>query len=246
MDDWLGLAGRRAVVVGAGGFGVACARELLRVGAQVYLADREAERLEAVGEPGLETGVWDVTEPETGEGLVEQASERLGGLDILVHAVGVNDRRSVLEIEHADWQRVLDVNLTSAFTLGRAAGRRMVEQGSGRIVLFSSVSGLLAHPHHAPYAASKGGLNSLAKVMAVEWADRGVTVNAVAPGYTESALTEAYLERPGVRQGLVSKVPAGRLGTLEDVVGPVLFLCSPRASFMTGQVLYVDGGRTLD
>jgi gluconate 5-dehydrogenase len=246
VDDWLGLAGRRAVVVGAGGFGVACARELLRVGAQVYLADREAERLEAVGEPGLETGVWDVTEPETGEGLVEQASERLGGLDILVHAVGVNDRRSVLEIEHADWQRVLDVNLTSAFTLGRAAGRRMVEQGSGRIVLFSSVSGLLAHPHHAPYAASKGGLNSLAKVMAVEWADRGVTVNAVAPGYTESALTEAYLERPGVRQGLVSKVPAGRLGTLEDVVGPVLFLCSPRASFMTGQVLYVDGGRTLD
>ena len=246
MEDWLGLAGRRAVVVGAGGFGVACAQELLRVGAQVYLADRDAERLQAVDAPALQTGVWDVTQSGAAEGLVEQAGARLGGLDILVHAVGVNDRRSVLELELEDWHRVLEVNLTSAFTLGRAAGRRMVEQGSGRIVFFSSVSGLLAHPHHGPYAASKGGMNSLAKVMAVEWADRGVTVNAVAPGYTESALTEAYLQRPGVREGLVSKVPAGRLGTLEDVVGPVLFLCSPRASFMTGQVLYVDGGRTLD
>ena len=246
MQDWLGLAARRAVVVGAGGFGVACAEELLRVGAQVYLADRDAERLQSLGEPALHTGVWDVTQPDAAEGLVEQASERLGGLDILVHAVGVNDRRSVLELELEDWHRVLEVNLTSAFTLGRAAGRRMVEQGSGRIVFFSSVSGLLAHPHHGPYAASKGGMNSLAKVMAVEWADRGVTVNAVAPGYTESALTEAYLQRPGVREGLVAKVPAGRLGTLQDVVGPVLFLCSPRASFMTGQVLYVDGGRTLD
>jgi gluconate 5-dehydrogenase len=246
VDDWLGLAGRRAVVVGAGGFGVACARELMRVGAQVYLADRDAERLQAVDEPALETGVWDITERDAAEGLVEQATARLRGLDVLVHAAGVNDRRSVLELELDDWHRVLEVNLTSAFTLGRAAGRRMVEQGSGRIVFFSSVSGLLAHPHHGPYAASKGGLNSLAKVMAVEWADRGVTVNAVAPGYTESALTEAYLERPGVREGLVSKVPVGRLGTLEDLVGPVLFLCSPRASFMTGQVLYVDGGRTLD
>lgn len=246
MDDWLGLAGKRAVVVGAGGFGAACSRELLRCGAAVYLADRDAAQLAAVDEPALETGVWDVVEPGAAEALVEEASARLGGIDLLVHAVGVNDRRAVLDLELADWQRVVDVNLTSAFTIGRAAGRRMVEQGHGRIVLFSSVSGLLAHPHHAPYAASKGGMNQLAKVMAVEWADKGVTVNAVAPGYTESALTADYLARDGVRDRMVEKVPAGRLGTLDDVVGPVLFLCSDRASFMTGQVLYVDGGRTLD
>lgn len=246
MDDWLGLEGKRALVVGAGGFGTACTRELLRVGARVYLADRDVAQLDAVGQPGLETGVWDVVDTGAAEGMVADAVQRLGGIDLLVHAVGVNDRRSVLETDAEDWQRVLDVNLTSAFTLGRAAGRRMVEQGFGRIVLFSSVSGLLAHPHHAAYAASKGGMNQLAKVMAVEWADRGVTVNAVAPGYTASALTEAYLARPGVLEGMVAKVPAGRLGTLDDVVGPVLFLCSSRASFMTGQVLYVDGGRTLD
>lgn len=246
MDDWLGLTGRRALVVGAGGFGVACSRALVGCGAAVYLADRDADQLAAEEGPGLQTGVWDVVEPGAAEGLVAEAAARLGGVDLLVHAVGVNDRRGVLELELEDWQRVLDVNLTSAFTIGRAAGRLMVEQGYGRIVFFSSVSGLLAHPHHGPYAASKGGMNQLAKVMAVEWAESGVTVNAVAPGYTESALTQAYLARPGVRDGMLEKIPAGRLGALDDVVGPVLFLLSDRASFMTGQVLYVDGGRTLD
>lgn len=246
MQDWLNLAGKRALVVGAGGFGAACSRELVRCGADVYLADRDAQQLESVAEPSLQTGVWDVVEPGAAEALVTEAAARLGSLDLLVHAVGVNDRRGVLELELEDWQRVLDVNLTSAFTIGRAAGRLMVEQGYGRIVFFSSVSGLLAHPHHGPYAASKGGMNQLAKVMAVEWADAGVTVNAVAPGYTESALTQAYLSRPGVRDGMLEKIPAARLGTLDDVVGPVLFLLSDRASFMTGQVLYVDGGRTLD
>ncbi len=246
MGDWLGLQGRRALVVGAGGFGTACSRELVRCGAEVYLADRDEEQLAAVGEPAVRTGVWDVVEHGASEDLVAAATAALGGFDVMVHAVGVNDRRPVLELELEDWRRVLDVNLTSAFTLGRAAGRRMVEQGHGRIVFFSSVSGLLAHPHHAPYAASKGAMNMLAKVMAVEWADKGVTVNAVAPGYTESALTQDYLARPGIREGLEGKVPARRLGTLDDVVGPVLFLCSSRAAFMTGQVLYVDGGRTLD
>lgn len=166
----------------------------------------------------------------------------------MIHALGVNDRRPVLNLELEDWQRLLDVNLTSAFTLGRATGRRPPAGGAGprpdRVLLLRL--GPARHPHHAPYAASKGGMNQLAKVMAVEWADSGVTVNAVAPGYKESALTRAHLARPGVREGLESKVPARRLGTCDDVVGPVLFLCSPRAAFMTGQVLYVDGGRTLD
>ena len=170
----------------------------------------------------------------------------LGGLDILIHAVGINDRRPVLGTDRATWDRILSINLSSAFDIGQAAGRHFVEQAYGRMVLFSSVSGLLAHPNHAPYAVSKGGMNQLLKVMAIEWADRGVTVNGVAPGYTDSALTAAHLAQPGVRDGLEAMVPAGRLGTLDDVVGPVLFLCSDRSAFMTGQVLYVDGGRILD
>ncbi|HVC25496.1 MAG TPA: SDR family oxidoreductase, partial [Acidimicrobiales bacterium] len=140
---------------------------------------------------------------------------------------------------------VIDANLSSAFYLGRAAGRQMCSQGIGRIVYFSSVSGLLAHKLHAPYAASKGGMNQMMRVMAAEWAARGVTVNAVAPGYTETELTAEYLARPGVREGLERLVPAGRLGGVDELVGPVLFLASDHARYVTGQVLYVDGGRTL-
>lgn len=250
MDPWLGLDGTRALVVGAGGFGAACATGLAAQGASVYLADRDPDRVERLvasnGPSSVQGGAWDVGVTENCHALVEEARRRLGGLDVLVHAVGINDRRPVLETERARWDEILAVNLSSAFDLGQAAGRHLCDQGSGRIVFFSSVSGSLAHPAHAPYAASKGGMNQLLKVMAIEWADRGVTVNGVAPGYTDSALTAAHLAEPGIREALVAKVPAGRLGTLEDVVGPVLFLCSARSSFMTGQVLYVDGGRTLD
>lgn len=121
----------------------------------------------------------------------------------------------------------------------------MVEAGWGRQIYCSSVSGLLAHPEHASYAASKGGINQMMRVMAREWAAHGVTVNAIAPGYTETNLTRAHLDKPGVRDHYTALIPAGRLGGVEDLTGPVLFLASDQASFMTGQILYVDGGRTL-
>jgi gluconate 5-dehydrogenase len=250
MDAWLGLAGRRALVVGAGGFGEACTTALVDEGASVYVADIDEARVQALTSSGdgttISGGRWDVRDAEQCRALVEAAVGSLGGLDILIHAVGVNDRRPVLDMDRATWDRILSINLSSAFDIGQAAGRHFVERGYGRVVLFSSVSGLLAHPNHAPYAVSKGGMNQLLKVMAIEWADRGVTVNGVAPGYTDSELTAAHLAEPGVRDGLEAMVPAGRLGTLDDVVGPVLFLCSDRSAFMTGQVLYIDGGRILD
>jgi len=177
--------------------------------------------------------------------VVTETVGMLGGLDVLLHCVGINDRRPVLELTEDDWDRVLRINLGSAFGLAQAAGRQMVAQRSGRIVMLSSVSGLLAHQKHAPYAASKGGINQMMRVMAAEWAASGVTVNAIAPGYIETQLTEEYLQGPGVREGLTRLVPAGRLGVPSEVVGPILFLSSPHASFVTGHVLYVDGGRTL-
>lgn len=246
---WLGLDEAKVLVAGAGGIGAACALGYAEVGAQVMVLDRDAESLSALAQrPGLgsiATAVVDLTQPGEAARAVAVATETLGGLDVALHCVGVNDRRPVLEFSDEEWDRVIEVNLTTAFRFTQAAGRHMVRQGSGRIVVLSSVSGLLAHKLHAPYAASKGALNQMMRVMAAEWAGSGVAVNAIAPGYLETGLTRAYLQGPGVREGLEGMIPAGRLGSPNDIVGPVLFLSSDRASFVTGQVLYVDGGRTL-
>jgi gluconate 5-dehydrogenase len=248
---WLGLEGARALVLGAGGLGGACATGLMNAGAHVALVDVDEGRLKAAREsipaphPGIQTLAADVSSSEGCDAAVADASRLLGGLDVLVHAVGTNDRRPVVDTPDEVWDRILTLNLSSAFWAGRAAGRVMRQTGGGRMVFFSSVSSKLAHRHHAPYAATKGGLDQLIKVMAREWADEGVCVNAVAPGYTATELTREYLDKPGMRKEMTGLVPAGRLGTPEDVVGPVLFLASRQAGFVTGQVLYVDGGRTL-
>lgn len=248
---WLGLEGHRVLVMGAGGLGTACAQGLAEAGAQLVIVDADEARLKVLrDDPTLaaadvRTLTADLTSSEACERVVTTAAHDLGGLDVLVHAVGTNDRRPVVDTPDEVWDRIMTLNLSSAFWTGRAAGRFMREAGHGSMVFFSSVSSRLAHRHHAPYAASKGGLDQLVKVMAREWAADGVTVNAVAPGYTETELTRAYLDKPGMREEMTSLVPAGRLGTPQDVVGAVLFLASARASFVTGQVLYVDGGRTL-
>jgi len=186
-----------------------------------------------------------MSDPERARSAVDEANQRLGRLDVFVHAVGINDRKPILDYTDDEWRRFLDVNLNSAFWLGQAAGKIMCEQRAGRQIYFSSVAGSLAHKHHGPYAATKGGINQMLRVMANEWAPLGVTVNALAPGYIETPLTAEHLQKPGVRAALEALVPAGRLGSVDDVVGPALFLASRHAAFVTGHVLYVDGGRTL-
>ncbi|WP_405866584.1 MULTISPECIES: SDR family NAD(P)-dependent oxidoreductase [unclassified Streptomyces] len=238
------FAGTRAVIAGVGGIGATVARALTEAGADVVVLDVDKEKLADIA-PGVTGLAADLTSADACRAAVGEAVQLLGGLDVFVHAVGVNDRRPVLETPDEVWERLLAVNLTSAFWLGRAAGAVMVPRGYGRIVYLSSVSGLLAHADHAPYAATKGGVNQLMRVMAREWAAAGVTVNAVAPGYTETDLTRDHLARPGVRASLEALVPAGRLGRTDDLIGPLLFLASAESAFVTGQVLYADGGRTL-
>jgi gluconate 5-dehydrogenase len=215
------------------------------------VVDRDESRLNdlssELGDLGgkVSTLCADLTQPGAGARVVDETTSQLGGLDVLLHCVGVNDRRPVLDFTEDEWNRILEINLGTAFGLAQAAGRHMVGRQRGRIVMLSSVSGLLAHKNHGPYATSKGGMNQMVRVMAAEWARFNVTVNAVAPGYIETSLTAAYLEKPGVREELVRLVPAGRLGEPAEVVGPILFLSSAHAAFVTGHVMYVDGGRTL-
>jgi gluconate 5-dehydrogenase len=248
---WLGLDNAAVLVAGAGGIGRALIEGFAEAGARVVAVDGDAGRVRsAVDELELERRggagiVGDLRDPERSRAVVAEAYERLGRLDVFIHAVGVNDRRPILDYSDDDWRTFIDVNLNSAFWLGQAAGKIMCEQGSGRQIYFSSVAGSLAHKHHGPYAASKGGINQMMRVMANEWATSGVTVNALAPGYIETPLTAEHLKKPGVRPALEALVPAGRLGVVGDVVGPALFLASRHAAFITGHIMYVDGGRTL-
>jgi NAD(P)-dependent dehydrogenase (short-subunit alcohol dehydrogenase family) len=251
MGDWLALSGRPALVAGAGGLGGASAVSLAAQGARVALIDLDQHRLDAVARAAKEAGgsvetiTADLRDPDRCRQAVDEAVGLIGVPQVFLHAVGRNVRRPVLDLTDADWQQLVELNLSTAYWLGQHVGRLMVGAGYGRMVFVSSVSGLLAHADHAPYAATKGGLNQLVRVMAREWAARGVTVNAVAPGYIETDLTQNYLDKDGNRQALERLVPAQRLGVPEEVADAVTFLASDRAGFITGQVLYVDGGRVL-
>jgi gluconate 5-dehydrogenase len=251
MQDWLTLDRRPTLVFGAGGLGGASALSLAAQGARVALVDMNAENLDAVVRAAKEAGreikplVADLRTAQACRAAVSEAVGLVGTPQVFLHAVGRNVRKPVLDLADDDWQETLSLNLSSAFWLGQAVGRLMVEQRYGRMVFVSSVSGLLAHPHHAPYAATKGGMNQVLRVMAREWARYDVTVNAVAPGYIETDLTKAYLDKDKNRESLESLVPAERLGRPEEVADAVMFLASDRARFITGQILYVDGGRIL-
>jgi gluconate 5-dehydrogenase len=251
MTDWLGLSGARVIVAGAGGLGSACASAFVEAGARVAVVDHNEDRLmELENEIGLAqhggiTICEDLNKRDAAVTVVDRVLGVFGGLDVLIHSVGINDRRPILDIDDEAWSLLMETNLSTGFRLGRAAGRTMCRQKSGRIIFISSVSGILAHKNHGSYAASKGGLNQLMRVMAAEWAAMGVTVNAVAPGYIETPLTTDHLKQLGVREDLVRLVPAERLGLPGEVAGPTLFLASRQANFVTGHVLYVDGGRTL-
>ncbi|MDT0437522.1 MULTISPECIES: SDR family oxidoreductase [Streptomyces] len=242
------IGGRTALVTGASrGIGLALARGLREAGCTVVLNGRDRDRLdEAAARLGddVRTAAFDVTDGASVEAGIADVEERIGPLDILVNNAGMQLRAPLLEFADADWHRVLDTNLTGAFLVGRAAARRMTERGHGKIVNICSLQSEVVRPGIAPYAAAKGALKMLTKGMCAEWGPLGVQVNGLGPGYIETELTRPLVEDEEFGAWVRGRTPAGRWGRTEDLVGGVLFLASPAADFVGGQILYVDGGMT--
>jgi gluconate 5-dehydrogenase len=243
------ISGRTALVTGSSrGIGLALARGLAEAGCTVVLNGRDRDRLAkaATDLPGnrIHTAAFDVTDgPAVAAGIAD-VEERVGPLDILVNNAGMQLRAPLLQFTDADWHRILDTNLTSAFLVGREAARRMTERGHGKIVNICSLQSEVVRPGIAPYAATKGALKMLTKGMCADWGPHGVQVNGLGPGYIETELTRPLVEDGEFSAWVRGRTPAGRWGRTEDLVGALLFLASPAADFVGGQVLYVDGGMT--
>jgi 3-oxoacyl-[acyl-carrier protein] reductase len=236
------------VTGGSRGIGRAIAVDLARAGADLVLVGRDRAALQetVVALEHARTGTQalivagDVADAQTSEQAVRQAIERFGRVDYAIANAGQTRDQLILRIKPAELAEVLAVNLSSAFALCAAVARPMIKQRSGSIVLISSIVGLVGAAGQAAYAASKAGLIGLAKSTAKELGSRNVRVNAVAPGYIETAMTDAL--PPEAKARFLSGVPLGRLGTPEEVSGAVAFLCSDAARYITGQTLIVDGG----
>ncbi len=233
------LEGRQALVTGGSrGIGRAIVGELTAAGASVtlsYRAGRE-EAEQVASESGARAVQADVSDAEQARALVEQAGE----LDILVNNAGVTRDGMIARMPDADWETVLDTNLGGAFFTCRAVARGMMRRRTGSIVNLTSIVGLHGNPGQTNYAASKAGIIGLTKSLARELGSRGVRVNAIAPGYVDTRLTRELPEE--LRQVMLANTPLGRLGDPRDIAGAVRFLCSDEASFITGEVLLVDGG----
>jgi 3-oxoacyl-[acyl-carrier protein] reductase len=241
------LAGRNALVTGSTrGIGRAIADALAASGARVAIAGRDQQTCDdvaaAVGR-GAAGFACDLVAPGAAASLVERVEQAFGGVDVLVNNAGLTRDNLMLRMSDEDWDLVLNANLRSAFATMRAATRGMMKRRWGRVINIASVVGLIGNKGQANYAASKAGLIGLSKSVAREYASRNILVNVVAPGFIETEMTAAMT--PEARASTSAEIPLGRLGTPADVAATVVFLASEYASYITGQVLVVDGGMVM-
>lgn len=251
MHPLFDLTGRLALVTGSTrGIGLALARALASAGARVAINGRDpANVAEVVGTlraEGLDASAaaFDVTDEAGASAAIAAVEREVGPIGILVNNSGINLRSPLEDIDTADWERVIATNVTGAFKVGRAVARHMIARRRGKIVNICSVNSELARYSIAPYVTSKGALKNLTKGMAVDWARHGIQVNAIGPGYFATDLTAPLVADRDFTAWLEKRVPAGRWGDVEELAGTAIFLASSASDFMTGQVLYVDGGLT--
>jgi len=249
----LKLEGKVAIVTGAGregkGIGRYVALALASEGADIVIADYVPEAAEAVAEEVRKAGrkaaavQANVAIPADTESIAQRALEEFGSIDILVNNAGITRDALIPRMSEEDWDAVLDTNLKGTFNCTKAVTRAMLKQRSGKIVNVASVMGLIGNPGQANYSASKGGIIALTKTTAKELGSRGINVNAVAPGFIQTAMTDELSE--SVRESIAKQIPLNRLGTPEDVARLILFLCTEDSSYITGQVITVDGGMVM-
>jgi len=245
--DMFDLTGQAALVTGAsGGIGGAIARALHAHGATVALAGTRTSALEALAqELGERTHVLtaDLADPDAAEKLARDAEAAMGKIDILVNNAGITRDNLALRMKDEDWQAVLDVNLTAAFRLTRAALRGMVRRRHGRIISIASVVGVTGNPGQANYAAAKAAMIGMTKSLAAEVATRGITVNCIAPGIIATAMTDKLNDEQKAR--ILQQIPMARLGMPDDVAPAAVYLSSAEAAYMTGQTLHINGGMAM-
>lgn len=247
------LDGKVALITGTGsGIGKAIAIAMAEAGADCIVTElpEKLDSLKSVCESIRQNGQKALSLPlklpdlDSIDALVELAHNEMGRIDILVNNAGVNIPRDALEITEDDWDCVLDVNLKGLFFLSQRVARKMINNGGGKIVNIASLSGVVAYFKRAAYCSSKAGVVNLTRVLAIEWAQHKINVNAVGPTFILTPLTQSTFDDPALRKDLLSRIPLGRVGQPEDVVGSVVFLASPAADLITGHTLLVDGGWT--
>ena len=243
------LAGRTALVSGGGrGIGKAIALGLAESGADVAVTARTSSEIEATAEAIAELGVrsgarvLDVSQVKKIPAVVAEVTAELGPIDILVNCAGINIRREIQDLEEAEFDQVMGINFKGAYFMCREVGRGMMERKRGKVVNIASLATGMGLPKMSVYAGSKGAMGQMTKALAVEWAPHNIQVNALAPGFISTELNAHMWENREFTDWIVERTPAHRVGKPEDMVGTGLFLASDASDFVTGQVIYVDGG----
>ncbi|MEO1258682.1 MAG: glucose 1-dehydrogenase [Bacteroidota bacterium] len=246
------LNNKIVIVTGASkGIGAGISKEMAKAGASVMLCARSTGQMNDLkNEIEKENGIarvfqLDISSVDQIRDVFKMIYEQFGRIDMLINNAGLGFNHAAIDVTETDWDKMMDVNLKGLFFCSQQAGKYMIENGYGRIINMSSQASLVAIKDHAVYCASKGGVNLLTKVLALEWADKGITVNGISPTFTYTPGTAERLDNPDYLEGVLNRIPVGKVATIKDIAAAILYLASPHSGMVTGSNLVIDGGWTI-